>query len=135
MVESARSTYRRKIRSVEAEEVNARFAVIGHVCPDIELWKARESRQRRKSAAANATHPERYYSDPASSVESVEGQLRRNQRPHVFPRNWPVSKEQIVPGLLHDPRTRGKRPRAMRGGSEQRMHARSVDLRLALSFA
>lgn len=39
-----------------------------------------------------------------------------------YGRNRPVGEEQIMPGLLHDPGTDGKRPRPVLDGMKQGVH-------------
>src|ERR1700686_5867566 len=72
----------RSIGGVEAEEIDSGLAAVGHVGAYIQFWKARQSRQRRKAASANAAHAEGHDSDPARSVEGVERQWRRHQGTH-----------------------------------------------------
>ncbi len=127
MIKRARSPHSGTTRCVEAEEVDARFAVIGDIGAHIQFRQRGKSGYRREISGANAAHAERNDTDPALGTEGIERKLRRNQRPDLIRRDRPVGEEQIMPGLLHDPGAGGQRPRTVRGLAEQRVHANSVD--------
>src|SRR5258708_2188029 len=107
---------------VKAKEIDTAFSAEGHISTDVQLRKARQSGKRRKSAAANPAHAERRNGYPTLAVKRVESKLRRHQRAHSGRREWPVGKQQIVPCLLHHPRTRGQGPWPMRDGLQERIH-------------
>jgi len=72
MVESAGSPDGRVTRGVEAEEIDAGFALVDDIRSNIQLGKAREAGNRRRPASADSAHAERNDSDPTFSVEGVE---------------------------------------------------------------
>jgi hypothetical protein len=53
----------------------------------------------------------RNHAKPCGTIERVDFQPGRHARAHRIDGHRPVSKEQIVPALLHDPRLRRQRPR------------------------
>ena len=87
------------------------------------------SRPPSMTAAANAAHPKRHHAGPAVTIEGIERQLARNEWPHALRRKRPMREKKIVPGLLHDPRTGGKRPRTVCCRLKKRMHEGSLTRR------
>jgi hypothetical protein len=73
-------------------------------------------------AEANGSHLKRDYTQPSVAIVRIDFEHARNQWAQNVGRDAPVGKEQVVPLLLHDPSTAGKRPWAMRGLCECRMH-------------
>jgi hypothetical protein len=110
------------IRRVEAKEIDAGLVFVSDVGPDIEFREARQSWEWRNTASADSAHPEGYDADPALPIESVESKLCRNEGADFLARNWPMSKQQIVPGLFHDPRAGRQWPWAVIGDFKKPVH-------------
>src|SRR5712692_1077585 len=121
-IESAGRPHGGKVRSVQAEEVNTGLAVERDIGADIQLRKAREPRQRRKAARVNAAHVKRDDSNPAATVKGIQGQVGRYERAKNMRREGPVGKQQIMPGLRHDPRTRVQGPGTVGNRFEELLH-------------
>src|SRR5712675_490473 len=122
MKEGSGGPDRGQVCGVKAEKIDTTFSAEGHIGADVQLRKAGQSGKRRKSAAANAAHAERRNGYPTLAVKRLESELRRHERSHGGQREWPVSKKQIVPRLLHHPGTRRQRPWPMRDGLQERIH-------------
>src|SRR5690242_6110197 len=69
MKEFARCPYGRKIGGVEAEEVNAGLASVGHVGSHVEFRETRKAGQGRNPAGVNTAHPEWNHTDPALTTK------------------------------------------------------------------
>lgn len=106
MEERTGGPYRRQVGRIQTEEINPRLAAVNQVGAHVQFRKARDSGQRRQSATANPAHMKGYDSNPALAVENIKREFRGDERPYHGGGKRPVSKEQIVPGLLHDPATR-----------------------------
>ena len=111
----ARGPDRDRIPGIEAEEVHAGTAVHPHIRPDVELGKRRDPWQRRDSTRRDIRHMERHDAEPRLRVVEVELKTGRDERAECRHVERPVREEQVVPGLRHDPRRIGHRPRPVPG--------------------
>ena len=113
MVESPGRAHRQPAAGIEAEEVDSRLTAVRDVGAYVEFGKAEDASNRRHSAGAYATHPEWRDAYPALSLKEIERELRGDQRPHRFGRDWPMREEKVVPALRHHPRAGRQRPWAV----------------------
>src|SRR5690348_3217263 len=126
MKEFARCPYGGKVGGIEAEEVNAALASVGHVGSNIEFGETRKAGHGGTYAGANSAHPEGNDADPALAIKKIERQLRRDERANLRRSERPVRKQQVVPDLPHDPGSRSEGPGTIVDRMEEGMHAISV---------
>ncbi len=115
-------------RGVESEKPDAGLAAGAHIRAHIQFRERGEPRNVRRSAKAHARHSKRDDSEPRASLEAIQFQTPRNQRPQRLRRNAPMHEKQVMPFLAHDPWPRRKRPRPMIGGGKSRRHCQSPGL-------
>src|SRR5215470_10109835 len=88
---------------VQTEKVNTRLAFYRHVGPNIQLRCAGKPWHGRRSSHANIAHMKRRHCHPALPLKSVQCEFPGHKRSQVSSLYRPVRKEEIAPGLRHDP--------------------------------
>ena len=112
--------------SIQAEEIDTGLTAQRNVGAYIELRKPGQTGNRRQPARMDPAHVKRNHPDPAPAIENVERKLNRHNGSQHPWFNRPVCKQEIVPGLSHDPRPGGQGPRPVRNGIKSGVHSRSV---------
>ena len=112
-VQAPRRLDRDAAAGVQAEEPDAGLLAVGHVGAHVQLGERRQPRHGQRAAKADAAHPERRKAEPGVAVIGLDGQLRRHEPPKRRIRNAPVSEQQVMPRLPHQPAPLRERPRAV----------------------
>ena len=117
-IEHPGSPYRRKVAGVEAEEVDARLAVVGHVGPDVDFVEAGKPRQRWHARRSEMVNPEWRDRNPGALAIGVQRENVGNPGAYQLRIERIVQEQQVVPALRHDPWRHGRGPWAMCGGKQ-----------------
>ena len=97
---------------VEAEEPDARAALVADVGPDVELREGASDRWRGQAPRAHVLHPERHDTQVGAAVEEIELQPLGHEWPDRGGLDRPMGEQQIDPAHPHDP-----------GAGSERRHA------------
>src|SRR6266576_6676589 len=122
MVEGARGVDGWPVSRIQTKKIHACFIAERHVGTNVEFGEAGQPWKRGQPARTYAAHPEGNDTQPAMVIKHIQRELRWNQGPHHLRCNRPVRKEQVMPALCHDPRSRWQGPRSMRNELKSRMH-------------
>src|ERR671938_1710690 len=92
-----------RVGSIQAKEVDTWLVIHRYICADIHLVKLRESWHWWHETRADVCHVKWHDANPALLLKSVEWQCWWDERAQSFWGNRPVSEEESVPCLGHDP--------------------------------
>jgi hypothetical protein len=112
-LERPRRLHGKCTRRVETEEEDAGPIADAYVGAYVQLGELRHPRQRRNSARHHVGHVERHHAHPRLAIEEIELERSRDFRAQVCRVHAPMRKEQVVPGLRHQPWPRRDGPRPM----------------------
>ena len=76
----------------------------GDIGAHVEFGKGGEPRDIAHPARCDARHAKGHDRNPRQTIIGIDLELRRNVGAHHLDRDGPMGKEEIVPGLAHDPR-------------------------------
>src|SRR5436309_2873275 len=120
-----RDDHSQGVTRVQTEKPYARLSATGHVGTHIQFWECREPWHRGRPAQPYTGHAKWNYGEPSMPFKGIDLQLRRKKRAQYCGVDRPMSEEQVMPALLHHPRTRRQRPQTVGNIFQDGVHARS----------
>src|SRR5437870_6520382 len=103
MIESTRRQHGRRAVAIEREKPDARHPIIVNVSAHVQLVHRAQARNcgHERWECSDVPHSERNYSDPRSTIESIDLQSFRNQRSQFLFLDPPMHEKQFAPTLMY----------------------------------